>query len=502
MTQLFSRSNCHSTGRAVQSRFTSVELLEHRIAMDGNGIVETNISSSYEYGRAIELQADGDIVAAGFANFVTSSKGNKLINSKDGVLVRYNSDGSLDSSLSGDGIQTTDLGSGGGGFWDLEIQGDQRIVAGGYASVNSGQMAVVRYLPDGSLDPSFDADGKAFTSFPGGGKRDTHVAAQGFAVELQPDQKIVVAGRVWNFNAGSWRFGVARFNSNGDLDTSFGGTGQVTTDFGLGIHHEVSALAIQVDGKIIAAGGGGGYFLMARYNPDGSLDSSFDGDGRVILDVSSSSGWGLFADIAIQPDGKIVAGGGHTFTAQGIVARYNADGSLDSSFGNGGIFQHPDFAGPIGDVEIQSDGGIVASGIQDWQVSRLNADGSLDTTFAGTGSLLVSSGANGADLLIQPNDPNTLDDDKILLIGYGEGGNNFITARLNSDGTFDTTWGSGAAASTSSSSLTSAETAVAPPPPGSSSISALDAAAVQQLLAEPEAKNTWTRKSRFKLLAL
>jgi uncharacterized delta-60 repeat protein len=295
------------------------------------------------------------------------------------------------------------------------------------------------------------------------------------------------------------------------LDTTFGGTGHVVTSFGLPqftpggrpIVYEVHGLAVQGDGKIIAAGGGEGYFLMARYNPDGSLDSSFDGDGRVVLDVSSSSGWGLFADIALQPDGKIVAGGGHTFTAQGIVARYNADGSLDSSFGNGGIFQHPDFAGPIGDVELQSDGRIVVSGIQDWQVSRLNADGSLDTKFAGTGSLHVTSGANGADLLIQPNDPNIPDDDKIVMIGYGDGGNNFIVARLNNDGSFDSTWGGGAAASESSSTLASAETTLAPPPRDpNSSIYALDAASVQQLLAEPEANNTWTRKSRIKLFAL
>jgi hypothetical protein len=82
-------------------RFPRLERLEPRIAMDGDGIVETNISSSYEYGRAIELQADGQLVAAGFANFVTTAKGNKTINNIDGVLVRYNADGSLDSTLGG-----------------------------------------------------------------------------------------------------------------------------------------------------------------------------------------------------------------------------------------------------------------------------------------------------------------------------------------------------------------------------------------------------------------
>jgi uncharacterized delta-60 repeat protein len=404
--------------------------------------------------------------------------------------------------LGGDGIQTTDLAS----FWDLAIQGDRKIVAAGSAD---SQMAVVRYLPDGSLDTSFDGDGKAITSFAGGGRRDTHVAAQGYAVELQSDQKIVVAGRVWNFNTGAWRFGVARFNSNGSLDTSFGGSGQVITDFGLPLvgadglknHFEVSALASQPDGKILAAGGGEGYFLIARYNSDGTLDPTFDGDGMLIQDVNSSSSWGLIGDIAFQPDGKILAVGGHDFTAQGIVARYNPDGSLDSSFGSGGLVQHPHFAGTITNVELQSDGRIVVSGLRDWRASRLNADGSLDTSFAGTGSVLIASGANGSDLLIQPNDPSVPDDDKFVLIGYGENGNNFIVARLNSDGSFDSTFG-GTATSASISTLTTsdktAQTAVqAKPGSVSRSVSLFDAASVQQLFAERE--STWTYKSRFKM---
>jgi uncharacterized delta-60 repeat protein len=452
MTRFFSRSNRRSTGRAVHPHFGNIERLEPRIAMDGEGIVETNISSSYEYGRAIELQANGRVVAAGFANFVT--KGNHSAN--DGVLVRYNSDGSLDSALSGDGIQRADLGSTGGGFLDLTIQGDQKLVAGGHANVNNGQMAVVRYLPDGSLDTSFDGDGKAFTAFPGGGKRNTHLAAQGFAVELQTDEKVVIAGRVWNYATATWRFGLARFNSNGSLDTTFGGTGQITTDFGLGIHHEVSDLAVQSDGKIIAAGGGGGYFVLARYNPNGTLDTSFDGDGKVVHNVSSSSGWGLIGEIALQPDGKIVAGGGHVFTNQGLVARYNPDGSLDPSFGNGGLAQHPHFTAAIGGLGLQSDGRIVVSGLHDWRAGRLNSDGSVDTSFGGMGSVLISSLADGSTQVIQSNDPNSADDDKIILIGSGDGGNSYIVARLNNDGTFDSTWG-GAAASASGTPLSAQE---------------------------------------------
>jgi uncharacterized delta-60 repeat protein len=431
---------------------------------------------------------------------VTTVKG-KTTNDADGVLVRYNPDGSLDSTLGGDGIQTTSLGSSADSFWDLAVQADQKIVAAGLVVGNNGQMLVARYLPDGSLDPSFDGDGKAFTSFPGGGRRDTHVAAQAYALELQPDQKLVVAGRVWNYTTGKWRFGLARFNSNGSLDTTFGGTGQLTTDFGVGGSYEVSDLALQSDGKVIAAGGGGGHFLLARYNANGTLDSSFDGDGKVVLDASSADGGGVFGGLVIQPDGKIVAVG-LQYPSQGIVTRFNQDGSLDSSFGNGGLVKYPEIPSALREVELQSDGKIVVSGVYDLRATRLNSDGSIDTSFGGTGTVLISDVINGQDLLVQANDPSTPDDDKIVMIGYGDGGNNFVVARLNSDGTTDTTWGGGADAA-SSSTVAIADTTVAPPPAGTgNSISALDAMSIQQLLAEPNSENTWTRKSRFKLLAL
>jgi uncharacterized delta-60 repeat protein len=389
-------------------------------------------------------------------------------------------DGSLDPSFSGDGIQTTHLGTADEGYTALAVQNDQKIVAAGrvYDTRGPQQMALVRYLPNGSLDTSFDGDGKTFNS----------ALTLATSVELQTDQKIVVAGSV-GFNP-TGRFGVARFNSNGSLDTSFGGTGSVITDFGVGSHY-AEDLIIQNDGKIIAAGGGSGYFLLARYNVDGTLDTSFDGDGKVISYVVTNGGTtGSIMEIALQPDGKIVAVG---FGAGqgGLVARYNVDGSLDTSFGTSGLVDHPDFF-TIAGVGLQSDGKIVVNGGQDWKASRLNTDGSIDATFGGTGTIQVHASGTGMNLLVQP-------DGKIAMIGTGSGNNKIITARLNPDGTFDTTWGGGAAASASNPMVAGTETTRSD---GSNSISTLDAASVQQLLAEPEAKNTWTRKSRFKLFAL
>jgi uncharacterized delta-60 repeat protein len=165
---------------------------------------------------------------------------------------------------------------------------------------------------------------------------------------------------------------------------------------------------------------------------------------------------------------------------------------VDTSFGNFGVVQHPGIGSNIAGVGIQSDGRIVVIGMTDWKAGRLNLDGSIDTTFGGTGTVQVHSSAMGWNLLVQP-------DDKIVMVGTGSGNNKIVTARLNADGTFDTTWGGGAAASASISMVAGTESTRSD---GSNSISALDAASVQQLLAEPDAKNTWTRKSRLKLLAL
>jgi uncharacterized delta-60 repeat protein len=452
--------------------------------MDGGGVVETNITNLMEYGRAIEMQADGTLVAAGFAQMTSTKIKGKTVIDHDAVLVRYNADGSLDSSFSGDGIQTTQIAGNSDVYWDVAIQQDQKVVGVGYAT-GSGQnaysnAAVVRHLPDGSLDTSFSGDGKAFADF--------GATAQVFAGTIQPDGKIVVAGRAY---LSPTRFAVARFNADGSLDTSFGSGGKVTTNFGVGgyqNHHEANGLVIQPDGKILVSGSGGAYQLLARYNANGTLDTSFDGDGKVIRNSGlSQAGLG---GLALQPDGKILAVGGTPFQGVGLILRYNPDGSLDTSFGASGVVQHPHITTFVRGVALQSDGRIIVSGGRDWKASRLNSDGSLDTSFAGTGSVQVvpSGAALSTDLLLQP-------DGKIVMSGYNESTGNFITARVNSDGTMDTTWGGGAAAA---SNVT-----VAPPPPGAStSVSALDVASVQQLLSEPEAKNTWTRKARFKLFAL
>jgi uncharacterized delta-60 repeat protein len=177
------------------------------------------------------------------------------------------------------------------------------------------------------LDPSFDGDGIAFTPFGG-----ISIAQ---AVVIDSNQKIVVAGRAdGTSDYTSSRTVIARFNSDGSLDASLGDGGIVTTDFGVGSVQSFSGLAIQSDGKLVAAGNGHSlpvngsytyYRFLARYNTDGTLDSSFAGDGMLISSGASSNS---FFEIALQPDGKILAAG--STAGQGYLARFNTDGSLDT----------------------------------------------------------------------------------------------------------------------------------------------------------------------------
>ncbi|MFI7635963.1 hypothetical protein [Nonomuraea sp. NPDC049400] len=282
----------------------------------------------------------------------------------------------------------------------------------------------------GDLDPGFGSGGKVTTDFGGDD------VAEGVAV--QPDGKIVVIGRTIGV------FALARYNSDGSLDSGFGSGGKVTTDFGG--DDSASAVALQPDGEIVVVGHGGpgGDFALARYNSDGTLDSSFGADGRVTTDFGGSGDAALA--VALQADGKIVAAGAGGGTFVFALARYNSDGSLDSGFGSGGKVT-TDLTGAsehARTVAVQSDGMIVAAGRSggagDFAVVRYNADGGLDSGFGTLGVVTTSFGtfedfAEGMALQ---------SDGKILAAGYSGGtDSDFALVRYNGDGTLDPGFGSG-----------------------------------------------------------
>jgi uncharacterized delta-60 repeat protein len=351
-------------------------------SFNGTGIVTTPIGAGNDYGISAAIQGDGKIVLAG-----ESYNGSDY----DFAVVRYNSDGTLDNSFNGTGMVTTSFGSSDDIGISVAIQGDGKLVVAGYSMIGSNyDFTVARYNSDGSLDTSFNGTGKVITDI--GGSLNL-----GHSVAIQGDGKIVVAG--WAANGFFYDFAVVRYNSDGSLDTSLNGTGKVTTSIGTS-DAQAFSVAMQGDGKIVAAGlcafNGQDDFAVVRYNSDGSLDTSFNGTGKVSTAIGSSQDIG--ESVAIQSDGKIVVAG-QSYIGSNYdfaVVRYNSDGSLDSSFNGTGKVTTPigisDDTGSS--VAIQEDGKIVVAGTSsgDIAVVRYNSDGSLDTSFNGTGKVTTTIG--------------------------------------------------------------------------------------------------------------
>jgi uncharacterized delta-60 repeat protein len=449
---------------------------------DGDGKVTTPIGSSDDEAYALALQADGKIVAAGYSGAF-----------RDFALVRYDTGGALDTTFDGDGKLTTDFATSDDEAWALAVQPDGKLVAAGSSSEN---FALARYASDGSLDASFDGDGRVTTNFPSssldygyglaiqpddrivlvgstvvshttwglarydaGGTLDTTFDGDGLltttfaplsdveeatAVAVQPDGKLVVAGHT--ATAEAVMFALARYNPDGSPDPTFDGDGKVTTRLGTGTESRAYAVALQPDGKIVVAGysqNGNLDFALARYNPNGTLDTSFDGDGRVTTGIQTDDrAWAL----ALQPDGKIVAAGSSRHTSGQIyfaVARYNPDGSPDTTFGGApgpgwvtvGI--GPGNAVAYG-VKVQTDGKIVMAGSssnganKDVRLVRLLSDGWLDASWS---TPIGSFDDEGYALALQP-------DGKIVVAGYSSNGANrdFALVRYNANTTLDATF--------------------------------------------------------------
>jgi uncharacterized delta-60 repeat protein len=351
--------------------------------------------------------------------------------------------GDLDTTFGTGGKVTTDFSNAGDYGYSVAIQTDGKIILGGFARLGTNRnFALARYNSNGSLDSTFGTDGKVTTDFANG-------TDQGYSVAIQTDGKIILGGYV---NPGP-NFGLARYNSNGSLDTTFGIGGKVTTDFANGTDEGYS-VAIQTDGKIILGGTvyPGPNFGLARYNSDGTLDSTFGTGGKVTTDFANSTDKGY--SVSIQTDGKIILGGsalGGSAVISGstnfALARYNSDGSLDSTFGTGGKV-NTDFNNSSDEgrsVALQTDGKIILGGTvypgPDFGLARYNSNGSLDTTF-GVGGKVTTDFANASDygysVAIQT-------DGKIILGGSANIGGTakFALARYHENGSLDTTFGTG-----------------------------------------------------------
>lgn len=357
-------------------------------------------------------------------------------------------DGDLDATFGSGGKVTTDFFNSFDGASAIAIQKDGKIIAAGGATriINANftfEFALVRFNVDGSPDQTFGSGGKVTTEFLNG-------SASGRALAIQNDGKIIVAG-----NLGNSDFALARYNSDGSLDTTFGSAGKVTTDFGA--VDTVSAVALQTDGKIVVAGGiqyngTDSDFALARYNVDGSLDLTFGSGGKVITAFSNRHDFA--ADVVLQNDGKIIAVGGAGDSAALALARYANDGSLDSTFGSGGrvVIDVSNFSEAANAVALQADGKIIITGFAinagtsyDFILVRCNTDGSVDTSF-GSGGNTVTDFFNGDDLatdLVLQSDGAIIISGNVKTSTSFDATYDFGLARYKSDGSLDTTFGSG-----------------------------------------------------------
>ena len=354
-----------------------------------NGKVTTDFPNLAAVASSVVVQPDGKILVAGgaFPLFVFAGRF---------ALARYNPNGSLDTSFGTGGIVTTSFPVGGSYAFALALQSDGKIIAAGTDFVNfssednsNTDFALERYNPDGTPDTTFGNGGQVTTDFDG-------FNDDAFSVLIQPDGKIIAVGSAKN-PFSFYDFAAVRYLANGTIDTSFGSAGKVRTDFGASDRDQAQSAALQSDGKIVAAGFTTNFndveFAVVRYTSNGTLDTTFDSDGRVLIDFGSflQSAY----SVLIQPDGKIVTVGypnTELSDSDFLLARLNSNGSLDSTFGVGGKVR-TSFGnlndGAYGAV-LQPDGNIVAVGFTPTETST-GVDFALARYLGSSGSLSLTS---------------------------------------------------------------------------------------------------------------
>jgi uncharacterized delta-60 repeat protein len=309
------------------------------------------------------------------------------------ALARYRKSGALDSGFGSAGRVTTDFGLQASAAHAVAVQPDGKIVVAGVAGGGStgAEIALARYDAGGALDPSFGSGGRVLTDLGGG----SFEAA--FAMVLQPDGKIVVAGPTrppGSYDDHPPDFVLARYTPAGTLDPTFGGTGVVTKDFQAGWADTPYGVALAPGGKIVVAGtglpdgnSGPGVIDIARYDANGNLDPTFDGDGALVSAPTDDNG--AYGGIVVQPDGKVVVPGAVSLGAMAVI-RYTAAGALDHSFGlaHGGVATAP--LGYATDVVRQPDGKFVAVGGKaisetnsEFAIARFDRSGTPDRSFHG-----------------------------------------------------------------------------------------------------------------------
>ena len=374
-----------------------------------NGAIITNFGN-LDKGQYVALQPDHKIVVMG----ITSG-----LNGDELAIARYNSNGSLDTSFSGDGKMVVASA--------MTVNGMRLLSDGKFLTVgeSGGYSAVARYLANGSVDATFDKDGMVTMSTGGGF----------YNVTVQADSKLLVVGAdVYP------HLSAVRYNSNGSLDTSFSGDGIFTPSGFAGNAIGISA-ALQSDGKSVIALQGYGFGIM-RLNRDGTGDTSFGNQSGTVNTILGSGYTDAVETVSVLSSGKILAAG--TSNGNFAAVRYNSNGSLDTTFGGDGIVI-TDLGGDatINSITVLSDGKFLAAGMSsnnDVALMRFNTDGTLDTGFNNDGKVTTDLGGwdEGNSVTVQA-------DGKILVAGFTD--TDFALVRYTSNGFLDTSFGATAAPS-------------------------------------------------------
>ncbi len=415
-----------STGSAATSSEFAVTRLASSGALDGTfgtaGTVLIDIGHAPADVQAIARQPDGKLVVAGNCECGGTT---------EMVVARRNADGSPDLSFGSGGRLRISPGTGTSRAYGVAVDSSARLIIAGMSLSELGfsNFTVVRLNPSGSLDSSFGVGGKV--SIPVGNNNNS-----GYALVLDSSGRILVAGSSLDINTAQVSFAVIRLNSNGSLDGTFGTGGKAVVPLPVGtFNSEANAIAVDAQGRIVLAGMGDG-LRVARLLPNGSLDAAFGSGGSAVVPVSQT-GLRSARDVALAlaPGGKIVIAGYDNVPGTGpvfLVAKFNEDGTLDSSFGTAGVVRLS--AGPgswasfVHAVAVQPNGRIVIAG-ETWYmesfivggytwnftpkriaVMRLNPDGALDGTFGAGGMLIVpvTPGDDVANALLLDTDGSIL----------------------------------------------------------------------------------------------
>jgi uncharacterized delta-60 repeat protein len=328
----FASAGCDFCGVGALARYSASGKLDRTFGVKGKVTTSFLAGDNEQQFSALAVDSANRIVAVG-------SSGTFAADSHDFVIARYDWSGSLDQSFGIAGIVRLNIEQSPSNDYatSVAVQSDDKIIVGGYTYtgvIGNDDMVFIRLNTDGTLDTTFGSPTRALPGFGrviinlGGGERT-------YAVQLQPDGKIVGAGFYVEPTTHIASIAFARLDSNGILDYSFGAAGTSVPHFQTGVSERATALALQSDGQLVASGYADFKFIVVRMNGDGFGDTSFGSGAYTIVPVGGSTAQSLSYGVVVQDDGKIVAAGyvadnaGQDFAAVRLTSTGEFDGSFD-----------------------------------------------------------------------------------------------------------------------------------------------------------------------------